>query len=308
MKDSSYLIGIDIGGTNIRIGAVSNDGIVENIFVCSSGILVKNSSAIDGIIKFINDYIEKHGYKNVEAVSIGFPSSISKDRKVIYSVPNIKGMSGDDGFDNKNVVDPLNKALGLPIYVNTDVDNLLLYDITKRKLKDKDCVIGIYIGTGYGNSVYLNQKFLLGKNGVACELGHVPVYKCDLICNCGKQGCVECVSSGFALREIWKENFSKTEFTDIFTKHANDQVLIDFIEASAIPVATEVNIFDPDYVIIGGGVIKMADFPTALFEEFIIKHTRKPYPANNLEILYSEYNPEAGLLGAALYARGMMKK
>lgn len=303
MNKRSYVIGMDVGGTNVRIGAVSRDGGLENIEICSSSILVSDLPAIEGTIKFIQEYIDKYGYKDIEAISIGFPSTVSKDRKVIYSVPNLRVDNPEHGFDNKNVVDPLSKAFGVPVFINNDVNNLLQCEITAQGLKDKGSVLGFFIGTGYGNSIYINDAFLFGKNGVAGELGHIPVYKCDLVCNCGKRGCVECISSGFVLRRIWEESYSDTDISNIFLNHADDEVLVDFVEASAIPIATEVNIFDPDYIVIGGGVVNMAGFPKARLEKFIIEHTRKPYPAQNLQILYAQHEQEGGLLGAAFYAR-----
>ncbi len=303
MLDNGLIIGIDIGGTNIRIGAVSKTNEIENLLICTSQVLVKNKPAIQGLTDFIKEYIAQHHYRDIEAVSIGLASTISKNRKVVYNVPNILISDPKDGLDNMNIVYPLNKSLGLPVYINRDVNNQLLCEITMRNLIKEGIVLGFYIGTGYGNSIYINNTFLSGKNGVAGELGHTPFYQCNTRCNCGKRGCVECVASGFALQKLWKNHFSQTDFKHIFNKHRNEQILIDFVEACALPIATEINIFDPDYIIIGGGVVKMNDFPTNTLEKFILQHTRKPYPANNIQILYSQYEQEAGLIGAALHAR-----
>ena len=73
------------------------------------------------------------------------------------------------------------------------------------------------------------------------------------------------------------------------------------VEAMAVPVATEINILDPDYVILGGGLLQMRDFPLHLLKENIHKHTRKPYPAENLRFLYSNANQENGVIGAGIY-------
>ena len=74
------------------------------------------------------------------------------------------------------------------------------------------------------------------------------------------------------------------------------------IEAMAAAVASEVNILDPDYVILGGGLLQMADFPLKQLEEGIHRHTRKPYPEANLRLLYSDAKQENGIIGAGIYA------
>mgnify|MGYP001228043051 FL=1 len=76
----------------------------------------------------------------------------------------------------------------------------------------------------------------------------------------------------------------------------------DFIEAIAIAVSTEINILDPDHVIIGGGVVNMDRFPKAELERYIKMHVRKPYPADRLSIIYTTENQKAGVAGAAYSA------
>ena len=96
-----------------------------------------------------------------------------------------------------------------------------------------------------------------------------------------------------------------TEITKHFDK---SEIIKQFIETLALPIATEINIFDPDYIIIGGGVPMMKDFPIEYLNKSIYKYTRKPYPAESLNIIYSKHDQKSGVLGAAYYIRKEAKK
>lgn len=296
MHKNNYVLGIDIGGTNFRLGLVTSEGELFSFVIQKSGILVSYDDSLNNLIQAIRIYLENNLDGNLLGIAIGFPSAISKDRKTVYSTPNLRG------FDNVNIVTPLEEAFKVPVFLNKDVNYLLQYDIVQKKLESADIVLGFYIGTGFGNSIYINDKFLEGKNGVAGEVGHIPVFKNKAACGCGNEGCIEVFASGKRLREIRDEYFNETDIEDIFTKHNNEEIIIEFIEALSIPIATERNILDPDYIIIGGGVLQMKDFPIKAFEKFIFKHTRKPYPADNFNILYSTQNQSTGVVGSAYYA------
>ena len=88
-----------------------------------------------------------------------------------------------------DVAHPLRKALGLPVYIEKDVNLLLLYDIHHLHLDPSKSILGFYVGTGFGNALYLNGDFYTGKNGATGELGHIPLYGLDKRCNCGNLGC-----------------------------------------------------------------------------------------------------------------------
>jgi len=301
------IIGIDIGGTNLRIGCVDREGSATNMFSCSSSVLLETNNSVKKLAGVISDYIDKNGIKGIKAVSIGFPGTISKDKQTILSAPNLQSENG--GFDKKNVVYPLREQLKIPIFINKDANNLLQYEITKRNLTNKGIIIGIYFGTGIGNSIYYHDQFLEGKNGCSCCLGHIPFFKSDRICNCGNRGCVECYASGFYLLKIWEKYFLDTDFRQIFKLHLKNQKVLDFVEACAIPIATEINIFDPDLVILGGGVIEMDGFPKHLLKKFIVKHIRKPFPAENIEITYAaSMKKNTGVIGAAFYAYDLLTR
>jgi allose kinase len=295
IETHKYVIGVDIGGTHLRIGAVNTDK--ELFFFQKKKIadILDHQTPIKSLADFLNGYIEEYvGLENVLAIGMGFPSVISKDKKGIHSTPNLECLS------NINIVDPIQEYVHLPVYIENDVNYLLQYEISQRKIEKDEIVLGFYIGTGYGNSIYLFNQFLSGKNGAAGELGHIPALGNEVVCGCGNIGCIETYASGKRLVALHKEYFSDVSFEEIFTKYSTAPKIIQFVETLAIPIITEINIFDPHLVIIGGGVVGMKDFPKKRLEDAILQKCRRPFPANNLVIEYAEDTNAAGVLGASM--------
>ncbi|NMD37178.1 MAG: allose kinase [Christensenellaceae bacterium] len=286
---SDFIFSMDIGGTNIRSGFVDEKFQLSD-FEISSVKQIFGDNTMENLCELIK---HKIGTKKPKAIALGFPSAIDKSRKVLLSTPNIKGL------DNINVVDYLESKLNIPTIIDRDVNFLFEYDCYVNNLHD-GMVLGFYIGTGLGNVIAVNGKILYGKNGVAAELGHIPTYGMKDICTCGNEGCAELFASGKMLAEIVEKN--NYDFKDVFVKNVNDKPVQEFIDMVSIPIATEITILDPDYIIIGGGVTHMEGFPIKKLEERIVYHTRKPFPANNLSIMYSEQNQQNGVIGGAIAA------
>ena len=94
----------------------------------------------------------------------------------------------------------------------------------------------------------------------------------------------------------------------MFSEHDNEPVLREFIDHLAMAAATEINILNPDYTLVGGGLPSMEDFPKNLLVERILFHTRKPYPAEDLDILFTGDIPEKCVIGAAYFAFSKLKE
>lgn len=295
-----YVIGVDIGGTNFRIGTVSKDGQLMNFEKKSSRSLVTDN-AVERIGKEIEEYIIRYELEGkIKAIAIGVPSIVSKDKSFVYSTPNLKGI------DNVDLGNLLSNYLKLPVYIDRDVNYLLLNDIQVNKLDTEGdkTILGFYVGTGFGNALYINGSIYSGKNGVAGELGHIPMYGVTERCGCGNIGCAETICSGLYLEKIKNEYFPNTLIDDIFVKHSKEPIIEQFVKSIGLIIATEVNILDPNYVILAGGVISMDGFPKDFLVAEIKKSLRKPYPEKNLEFIFTELTQQSGVLGSAAYVFG----
>ena len=296
-----YIIGIDIGGTNFRIGAAGRDPFSCRIHFrkVPIGEVFRSKFPIEDLKTYLSRYMQdlrKEG-KRPEAVCIGFPATLDQERRVVLQAPNIPFM------ENLPVADELEKTLGISVKIERDVCLSLIFDKEKYGLSDRGIICGIYFGTGIGNAIMIDGKLLLGKDGAAGEIGHIPVDGSREMCGCGKMGCMENLAGGKYLAKLCRERYVHTPVQEMFVRHAKDPELQQFIERMAMTAATEINILNPDYMVLGGGVINMAEFPRELLRERILFHTRRPYPAQGLNLLFAEDEKDKAVVGAALYAR-----
>lgn len=195
------------------------------------------------------------------------------------------------------------------MYIDRDVNYLLLNDIQVNNLdiEGEKTILGFYVGTGFGNAIYINGNIYSGKNGVAGELGHIPMYGVAKQCSCGNKGCAETICSGLYLEKITKEFFPNTLIDDVFIKHSKEPIIEQFVKSIGIIMTTEINILDPDYVIFAGGVISMKGFPKDFLITEMKKSIRKPYPEKNIEFIFTEHTQQSGVLGSAAYVFGKNK-
>lgn len=296
-----FTLGADIGGTNLRLGIVSQTGEIISFERKPSSVLHKNAS--ESLAEEIKSHIAKNGYtERISAIAVGLPSLIDKSRSTVLSTPNLKG------FDNLPIKKELEKILGIPVFIERDVNFLLQNDMEKLGIKSEENVLGFYVGTGFGNSVFLGGKFYTGSNGAAGELGHIPILGNSLKCTCGNTGCVETVCSGKALEALAEEHFPKTDIKQVFKAHGNEPILKAFVQNLAVPIATEINILDPDVCIIGGGVIDMECFPKEILFDAVHFHARKPYPEKSLRLLFTRHDQKSGVFGSGIFAQKQIMK
>ena len=288
------IIGIDIGGTHFRIGAVDENGNVTKFMKRPTTEIIRTENVMADLAAFIDGYREG---TEVEAVSIGFPATLDRARQTVLQAPNLRCM------ERLPVVSFLSDKLGLPVLIERDATMALFHDIRKFGIPAEGITCGFYFGTGIGNAIIIDGRPLRGKNGTAGELGHIPVDGSELLCGCGNTGCMENLAGGKYLAGLQKEHYPQVDIGSMFAMLGDDPLLRQFIDRMAEAVATEVNILDPDHVLIGGGIVSMEGFSREALSERIIARTRKPYPAENMEIIYTEDSPEKSVIGAAYYAR-----
>ena len=300
MPKRSGILGMDIGGTRFRIGFVDQEGQLSHYREERTQDYFKEGEDIFSVFSnlyhaYKKDYVEEI---EIQALSIGLPSTIDRSRKIILQTPNISLFP-----DNFVFTDLMQEKIGIPVYINRDVNNLLLYDVKELGIPEDKSVSAIYFGTGVGNAVLLNGRILLGKNGVASELGHLPVLLNEKKCSCGNVGCLETIVSGIALQALKADKYPDILIDNIFEEKKDEKEIDLFVRNMAKVIATEENLFDPDYILLGGGLPMMKGFPRKKLESYAHEYTRKPYPEQNMAIVYARQDQKNGILGACLYGK-----
>ena len=289
-----YLVCVEIGGTNLRYGVVDT----QLGLLCFHKMPTQALSDAEDKIAFLSGVIapllEECGRENFLCVSLALASLMDKDRTTFYSSPMVRG------FENIAIVKELGAKLKLPVVIEKDVNILLLYEINRSGRSREGIVSGVFLGTGLGNAMCIDGRVYKGSNGVACELGHIPVLGLDADCGCGKKGCIELVACGRVLQKL-ADSYG-CHITELFSKHGGEADVRQIVYAFAVAIATEITILDPAYAILGGGVVEMEGFPLEYLKESIAENLRLPNPRDALTIVPASGDEHAGVLGAAIHA------
>ncbi|MDR1835688.1 MAG: allose kinase [Fusobacteriaceae bacterium] len=294
-----YYLTVEIGGTQLRYGVVNEAfEAVEFEKEPNTGFSEAKDKG-EYLAGLLNPWIKKYGKANFHCISLCLASLLNKERTVNYNSPNIKGL------DNISLTGILEKRLGMRAFMERDVNTVLLYEIMKGNIDPAGIVIGIFLGTGLGNAMCIDGKIYIGASGSSCELGHIPTAGLDEACGCGKKSCIELLASGKRLAELAKNKY-RCPVDKIFTAHGKEPDVRSVVHMAAIATATEITILDPNCVILGGGVMETAGFPFDLFEQIVRENLRIPNPRQSVKFVRASGDPAAGIVGAALNARGKL--
>jgi allose kinase len=290
-----YYVSLELGGTNLRYGLVDeNLSLAEFEKIPTAG-LAEAAEKVEYLYGLLAGLIEHAGRKNVLAVTMALSSLMDKDRTTVYSSPMVKG------FDNIRLIPRFQDMLGLPLFIEKDVNILLLYELSRLPQPVQGIAIGVFIGTGLGNAMCINGEIYKGYSGAACELGHIPVSGLREFCGCGKRGCIELIACGSILSRLADEKYH-CPVNQIFTRYQAEKEVRDVIYHCAVAIATEITLLDPAQVLLGGGVVKMEDFPYPYLINSIKENLRSPIPRDTLNIRQTTGDYQAGVIGAAINA------
>lgn len=308
VQHNDCVIGMDIGGTNVRIGAVGLDGTLLHARKSSSRPLADGTpeTAIQDLAYFINGYIRESVPQRVLGIAIAFPATLDARREVLYSASNF-GANAKCRYDGMRIAELLAPLVSAPVYLGKDTDFILHQDMHELGIQTEQMVAGIYFGTGIGSSFFYRGETIYGADGVAGEIGHLPISDNRRQCTCmERQGCCETVASGWRLIQILNEHFPGTELGDIFTKHADTEPVDTFVYDMARVLALTGNLLNPAYTVVGGGIPEMKDFPGEKLEAYVRQMLRHPYPRDSYQLRFSPGGQNAGVLGGARYLLGRL--
>ena len=316
----NYAIGCDLGGTNLRVGAVDiQSGRVA--YLQSVPTLAKegHEAVITRVVNLINNVIHRCEFNKSEicGVGIGVPGVLAPDKGLVIFLPNFH-----DGWHGIHLGELISSRIGLSVHMMNDVRSITFGEWKYGAGKGASSMVCFAIGTGIGGGVVINDNLVMGFNGTAGELGHTIIDLDGPQCGCGNYGCLEAYASGpaiaamgikavmqgrttligemvdFDLNMITPEVIAKAAVQgDRIAKEIYDYVgRIIGIAAVNISVA-----IGPERIVIGGGV--------AAAGELLFKPIRKTIqerifvmPKDKIKVVSAELGDEAGILGSALWA------
>jgi allose kinase len=290
--------GVDLGGTHTRC-CLYQDGAFVASDKAATGAVIGRERPVEHLSDWIGERIAAHGVRP-QALAIGIPGPLDKARRIILSCPNQRLLDGCD------IVAGLSAGLGMKVLAERDVNFQFYHDL---HASGRRChvALGFYLGTGFGNAVWIDGLYN-GAHGSAAELGHIPAHGATEPCGCGLNGCVETVCSGRWLAAWRQRHAPETPIEALFLHHAGHPDIREFLAIAAETMATAINLFDPELVFLGGGVIDSAGFPLDGLKQAVLGHTRRPLPHDALEIRLASNLSDSGARGACLYAAHQFKE
>jgi allose kinase len=295
-QQHNVVAGVDMGATHIRLCLQTVTGEVLHCEKRRTAETIGNG-VVEGITGLLQQLFAQHNARCYGLV-MGFPALVGKDKRTIISTPNLP-LTPDALL---GLADQLEASLGCPVEFSRDVNLQLSFDVQENNLADQE-VLAAYLGTGMGFAVWLNGAPWIGAHGVAGELGHIPQGDMQQHCGCGNPGCLETVCSGLALRRWYEQQPRGYELGDLFAHALNEPFVQALLDHAARAIATSINLFDPDAVILGGGVMDMPSFPREALIAATRRHVRRPLPYEAVRFISASSSSFNGAQGAAALAR-----
>ena len=300
---STIYLGVDIGGTAVKLGLVDETGRVLRRAERSVSFDGYKTPILDTVQRAIRDFLAEDAPKPA-GIGVSATGQIDSRRGVVAGTcGNFPGWIGVD------IKGTLERAFGLPVTVANDANCMLLGEVWAGAAKGYTDVVGVTLGTGVGGGILTGGRLLEGARGLGGELGHFRLHALDgVACTCGAIGCYERYAATTALvRDAQRMGLDAPDGRTIFEAAAagdarTQAVLNHWINEIAQGLAGLVHIFNPQLILIGGG----ASAQQALLIDPLAEKVRAsimPAFAEGLELKSAALQNDAGLVGAVYYFR-----
>src|SRR5690625_4727224 len=309
----NILLGIDIGGTTVKIGMVDHEGEIIHKWEIPTTIGSQSHLLVHHIWQSVLDYADSFSLKTTQlkGIGIGAPGFIDNKTGIVHEAVNI-------GWKNYHLADEFKKISGLPIFVENDANVAALGENWIGGGNHAKHLIAVTLGTGVGGGIIIDGSIVTGESGTAGEIGHLTIDRHGYDCNCGRKGCLETITSATGivnqamdliasnpkskLANFYMEQGSitaKDVFTLADTGDSLSQVIIDYTaDVLGRALANTAIITNPSIILIGGGVSKAGDPFILLIETYFKKYALKRI-SENCVIKRAELGNDAGMIGAA---------
>jgi glucokinase len=313
-----FAIGVDLGGTNLRVAAVNENGGLFDQLSLETLVERGREDVVDrlanGILQLVSRWKDRY---QLAGIGVGIPGILRMKEGVLVASPNLPG------WENFNVRAQIARRLNSPFFLENDANAAALGEKWIGSGKNVEHLCFLTMGTGIGGGLILNGKIWHGASGMAAELGHVTIYgEKSRLCACGNRGCLEAYAAASAvvkaahemleagtasegLKQLAASNQKLTSALiyrlakegDPSAREIYDQVG----RALGTAIANFINIFDIDVFVLGGGAVDAWDvFEKSMFEE--VAKRSYVYRNDPREIVKSSLGSQAGIFGAAYLA------
>ncbi|HFI0214082.1 TPA: ROK family glucokinase [Streptococcus suis] len=313
---SKKIIGIDLGGTSVKLAILTTEGEIQEKWSIKTNILDEGSHIVPDIIESILHRFETHGLTKEDflGVGMGSPGVVDSEAGTVIGAYNLNWKT------LQLVKEQFESALGLPFFIDNDANVAALGEQWVGAGNNNPNVVFMTLGTGVGGGVIAAGNLIRGVKGAGGELGHITVdFDEPFACTCGKKGCLETVASATGIVNLSRryadqyagdaklkqmiDDGQDVTAKDVFdlAKEGDDLALIvyrHFSEYLGVACANIAAVLNPAYIVLGGGVSAAGDF--------LLDGVRKVFAENSFpqikestQIVLATRGNDAGVLGAA---------
>lgn len=310
--DKQHIIGIDLGGTKIGIVLADLEGKIIYQDTSPTEAAKGEEAVLENIFIAINKLLNetKKDINDIKAIGIGSPGPLNPKTGVIIETANLP-------FRNFPLVKRIEEKLNIPTYLDNDANVAAIGEFMFGAGQDTENMIYITVSTGIGTGAILNGKLYRGSHYNALEGGHTTIRKTDIRCGCGRLDCIESTSSGtgikkLALRALETDvetslrKYDDVTSYEVYLEHLNgDEVAKGILKEAfynlGIFVSNLMTLFDPDKILIGGGVSQMGDVMFDAIKE-VAKERCFDVTFSNCIITQASLGKNSGIIGAIALA------
>ncbi len=301
---STYTIGIDLGGTNLKIALVEASNRIKDKQVYDTRSYRNKESLINAITTACQNIIAKNklNKNQISAIGLGLPGPINSKKGLVHFFPNIPG------WKEVYLGKILKTRLKNDIYLDNDANLMALAEQREGAAKGFANAVCLTLGTGVGGGLILEGKLFRGTDFAAGEIGHIPLGISGEQCNCGGRACLERYIGNNRLLEKAKKSFGKNisleELSQLSIKR-NKKAIAFWQETGVylgVVLSGVVNLLNPGIIVLGGGV---ANAGKILFDSVknTIRQRAMPVQSENLRVVKAKLGRDAGMIGAGILAR-----
>jgi len=315
-EEDRLVCAVDLGGTNLRAANIDRHGRIYERTRTATPKTDKAEDIIAGIVSAVRECetAALNRGAQIQAVSVVVPGSVQVGTGVVVNAPNIPSLPGF------RLASALGAALDRPVLLENDANAAALGEMWQGAARNCKTIICLTLGTGVGGAIVLDRELWRGVDGTAGEIGHTSVEPFGGVkCKCGNFGCIEVYASATAIVRMACEglaqypgsslnSISAAELTSERIYRAaieRDSLALDVFRKAAsylgIAMANVINIFNPEMIVVGGGVAAAWDLFVEPARAEVMRRAF-PVPAARCQIARAECGDDAGLLGAAWLA------
>ena len=312
MSNGKTYLGVDIGGTSVKLGLVDEQGVIRYSEDYDVAFDRYETPILKTVLKSMKLFLAEHEVTEQELAGIGVSATGGIDTVngvVIGSAGHIQNWEGS------RIKEEMEKMFHLPTTVLNDANAAALGEMWIGAAADRRNVIVMTVGTGVGGGIIVDSKILLGANGLAGEIGHIVINSDGELCSCGNHGCMEHYGSTTALIRRVRDAAScgkiilpeeqELDGRFIFSEAEKGstamlELLDSWIDDIASGLVGLVHIFNPELILIGGGVSAQKELFIDRLREKVMARCM-PHFVKHLELKAAELGNDAGLIGAVYY-------